>query len=96
MEDNLRYGEMLRQMSSHKQIVLNAQQVADDAVLVIFDFDVDFTSSAVIYDDGTIFTPMDWYDPMYPQCIDEISDIVWQLGVTGTEAKMVNGLPTLG
>lgn len=82
-------------MEPCKAIVQNVKEVTDDAVLVIFDYNDDSTTSAVIYNDDTIFTLCDWQQFDYPKKIEEIANYKWRLGVTEKEAFVINDLPRL-
>ena len=67
-----------------------------DAALVVFTFgNFHETTAAVIYDDGTIFTPWDWQAGGYPETPDEIGDYKWREGVSANEAVVMDGLPRL-
>ena len=74
----------------------------DCAALVKFTFgEYDDVCYAVVYDEGEVFTPYDWYDPqltadkMDTEGIDWIENIDWVYGEYGNERRAIvlNGLP---
>ena len=90
MKTNKEYAALINEMEPCKAIVLNVQEVSADAVLVIFDYNTDSTTAAVVYDDDTIFTLWDWQQGDYPKSLAEIAEYKWRLGVTDEEAIMIN------
>ena len=88
------YSELINRVENCNAVAVQAFDL-DDAALVIFTFgEFDETSSAVIYDDDTVFTQWDWQSG-YASSADEIEDYKWRLGVTEDEAVVVNGQPRL-
>lgn len=50
--------------------------------------------SFFVYFDGTYFTPFDWKG-FIPTSLDEVSDVDWQLGVSGKKAIVIGRAPRM-
>lgn len=72
--------------------IIQSIQVADDAKLMTFVSDNGIAkSSAVVYDDGTVFVTDDWQG-YYAESLNEIEDCEWHT-LDGQRAVIVDGLP---
>lgn len=72
--------------------IIQTIQVADDAKLMTFVSDNGIAkSTAVVYDDGTIFVTDDWQG-YYAESFDEIEELDWYT-LDGERAVIMDGLP---
>lgn len=72
--------------------IIQSIPVSDDAKLMMFVSDNGIAkSTAVVYDDGTVFVTDDWQG-YYAESLDEIEDYDWHT-LNGQRAVIVDGLP---
>lgn len=62
-----------------------------EATMWIFNYDNNFTSSCIIYEDGTFFCLRDWQGA-HPETAEEIEDFDW-IREDGKSAAVLHGLP---
>lgn len=95
MENLNYYSELINNTLECNANAINAIEL-DGAVLVAFTFgEFGETTSAVIYNDGTIFTQSDWQCGYYAKDANDIEFIEWRLGVTEQSAVIVDGMPRM-
>lgn len=62
-----------------------------EATMCIFNFDDNFTSSCIIYEDGTLFCLRDWQGA-HPETAEEIEEFDW-IREDGATAYILQNLP---